>query len=79
MKYKDSWERLEKNIGQGVKIIKFKKKTPFEKIMEIGKARECKEYLESQKVGIPKYTKAQRKKIMRDMKRYFNYQTNRNE
>jgi hypothetical protein len=75
----NSWERLENNIGKGVKIIKFREKTPFEKIMDMGKEIKTREYLESKKVGIPKYTRSQKKKIRRDMENYFNSVNRRHE
>jgi ubiquitin len=67
----NSWERLEKNVGKGV-LVQYREKTPYEKIMDIGRAIKTREKLEKAKVGVPKYSKAEKKKIKKDVQRYFN-------
>ena len=68
----NSWERLEKSVGKGVTVIKFKKKTPYEQIVDGVREMRTKEILENAKVGIPKYSKEEKKKIKKDMQNYLN-------
>jgi hypothetical protein len=62
MKAKDSWTRLEERAG--TRLIKAKKQSPAEKIMEIGKTIKSRKRLEAQKLGIPKYNPEQKERIL---------------
>jgi len=61
-----------KDLGKGVQIVRFKKPTPLESLKEIGRSIAIRKRLESEKVGIPEYTKSQKKKIRKDVTNYFN-------
>ena len=61
-----------KKLGRGISITRVYKDTPREFFERLGKQIETKKRLESLNVGVPKYSKAQKKKTKKDMKNYFN-------
>jgi hypothetical protein len=64
----DSWEKLfEQAEKSGFKVERPEEKTPLQKIEDIGKAMRIRARLEKDKVGIPRYSKAQVKKIWNDL------------
>jgi hypothetical protein len=63
---------IKKNIGRGITIVRFEKESPIQKIMNIGRDIKTRKMLEEKGAGTPNYTKSQRKKIRKDMERYFN-------
>jgi len=68
----NDWESLRENAKKsGIRVVNYER-TPIQMLETSWEAIKTKERLEKQGVGIPKYTKAQRKKIKEDVKNYFN-------
>jgi hypothetical protein len=63
---------IRKDLGKGIQLIRFTEDSPIQKIMNIGRNMKVRKQLEKEGVGIPSYTKAQKKKIRKDMLNYFN-------
>ena len=74
----NSWQRLERKVGKGV-MVQYRKRTPYEQIMSIGRDLAIKKRLEADKVGVPKYSKAEKKQIRKETERYFNSINNKYE
>jgi hypothetical protein len=62
MKAKDSWGKLEEKAGN--RLVKTKRKSPAEQIMEIGKSIKSRKRLEAHRLGIPKYNPEQKERIL---------------
>jgi hypothetical protein len=66
----DSWEKLERNIGSGITVIQVKRKTPYERILSIGKEIKIKDTLQKEK-PLTEAQKLRKKKIRKDINKYF--------
>lgn len=61
-----------KDLGKGVTMTRVTKDGPFQEIMKIGRGIAMRKKLESEKAGVPNYTKAEKKQIRREMDHFLN-------
>jgi hypothetical protein len=63
---------IRKSLGKGIEMIRYTKESPIEKLRNIGRDIKIRKQLEKEGVGVPQYTRSQKKKIKREMNIYFN-------